>query len=45
MYVALNLKKISFFVSVPMTTAFHRFLSDLAGEENILTYGEYLGYA
>ena len=38
-------KRLVFFVSVPMTTAFHSFLSDLVGEENILTYGEYLGYA
>ena len=38
-------KRLVFFVSVPMTTAFHSFLSGLVGEENILTYGEYLGYA
>lgn len=38
-------KRLVFFVSVPMTTAFHSYLSDLVGEENILTYGEYLGYA
>ena len=38
-------KRLVFFVSVPMTTAFCSFLSDLVGEENILTYGEYLGYA
>ena len=38
-------KRLVFFVSVPMTTAFHSFLSALVGEENILTYGEYLGYA
>ena len=37
-------KRLVFFVSVPMTTAFHSFLSDLVGEENIVTYGEYLGY-
>lgn len=36
-------KRLVFFVSVPMTTAFHSFLSDLVGEENIVTYGEYLG--
>lgn len=38
-------KRLVFFVSVPMTTAFRSFLSGLVGEENILTYGEYLGYA
>ena len=38
-------KRLVFFVSVPMTTAFHSYLRDLVGEENILTYGEYLGYA
>lgn len=37
-------KRLVFFVSVPMTTAFRSFLSGLVGEENILTYGEYLGY-
>ncbi len=36
-------KRLVFFVSVPMTTAFHSFLSDIVGEENIVTYGEYLG--
>lgn len=36
-------KRLIFFVSVPMTAAFRGFLSDLVGEENILTYGEYLG--
>lgn len=36
-------KRLIFFVSVPMTAAFRSFLSDLVGEENILTYGEYLG--
>ena len=34
-------KRLVFFVSVPMTTAFRSFLSGLVGEENILTYGEY----
>ena len=36
-------KRLVFFVSVPITTAFHSFLSDLVGEENIVTYSEYLG--
>lgn len=35
-------KRLVFFVSVPMTAGFHSFLSDLVGEENIVTYGEYL---
>jgi len=36
-------KRLVFFVSVPMTAAFRSFLSGLVGEENILTYAEYLG--
>ncbi len=36
-------KRLIFFVSVPMTAAFRRFLSDLVGEENIVTYSEYIG--
>lgn len=36
-------KRLVFFVSVPMTAAFRGFLSDLVGEENILTYSEYIG--
>ncbi len=36
-------KRLIFFVSVPMTAAFRGFLSDLVGEENIVTYSEYIG--
>ena len=35
-------KRLVFFVSVPMTAAFRGFLSDLVGDENILTYSEYI---
>lgn len=36
-------KRLIFFVSVPMTAVFRGFLSDLVGEENIVTYSEYIG--
>lgn len=35
-------KRLIFFVSVPMTATFRRFLVNLIGEENIVTYSEYL---
>lgn len=35
-------KRLIFFVSVQMTAAFRSFLADLVGEENIVTYSEYM---
>ena len=35
-------KRLIFFVSVPMTATFRKFLTNLVGEENIVTYSEYL---
>lgn len=35
-------KRLIFFVSVPMTATFRKFLANLVGEENIVTYSEYL---
>lgn len=35
-------KRLFFFVSVPIDNTFHVFLSELVGERNILTYGQYM---
>ena len=36
-------KRLFFFVTVPIETAFRAFLKDLVGEDNILTYHQFMG--
>lgn len=42
MYVVQDLKEAYLFVSVPINAAFRNFLAALVGEDNVVTYTDYI---
>lgn len=44
MCVVPGLKNGFFFVSVPIDRVFRKFLTEMVGEDNILTYSEFLNF-